>query len=150
MIKRTIAMVIAAILMIACIPVLSFANSPSPTPEDKYTFEVKSDNPNAGTVVKTRISQDKWKVVATPNSGYKFVKWEIVSGDSDFDPDKETNTVIVTVNADTVVKAVFSEKGSEGDKDPEAPETGYSIALAVFACVSSLAGAAFVAKKLRA
>ncbi len=150
MLKRTLAMLIAALMIVACIPVLSFANSPSPTPDDKYTFDVKSDNANAGSITKTRIGQDKWKVVATPNKGYTFVKWEVTSGSVDFDPNATAGTVIVTVKSDTVVKAVFSEKGTGGDQSGDSPETGYSIALLMLACVSSLAGAAYVAKKVRA
>ena len=148
MFKRTVAMIIAAIVIVACIPVLSLATSPSPYPDDLYTFELKSDNPNAGTVSKERIGQDKWKIVATPNQGYEFVKWELVNGDVDFDSNATTSTATVTVNEDTVVKAVFNVEGGGGSGEPIAPPTGYSIALAVFACVSSLAGVVFVAKKL--
>ena len=150
MLKRTMAMLIAALMIVACVPVLSFAASPSPSPDDKYTCEVKSDNPNAGQVAKTRVGQDKWTVVATPSTGYKFVKWEVVSGTATFEPNANTATATATLSADAVIRAVFSVKGTSGDSGNQSPETGYSIALAVFACVASLAGAAFVAKKVRA
>ncbi len=150
MLKRTIAMLIAAIMIVACIPVLSLAASPSPTPQDKYTIEVKSDNANAGSVKKDSLGNDKWTLTATANTGYKFVKWEITSGSVDLDPNATTATVTATVKADSVIKAVFTAKSADGDDGDKSPDTGYGISLAVLACVSSLAGAAFVAKKVRA
>ncbi len=199
MLKRTIAMLIAALMIVACVPVLSFANSPSPAPQDKYTVEIKSGNPNAGTVKKSRIDQDRWRIIATPNEGYTFVKWEVAGGaelsDIEFDPNTTTATVVVTVKKDAEIRAIFAKEGTGGeqggqtpggeqggqtpggeqggqtpggeqggqtpggeqggqtpggDQGSQSPETGYSIALLVLACVSSLAGAAFVAKKVRA
>ena len=153
MLKKTIAIVVAAFMIIACLPVFSMAagSSPSPAPGDTYTLTVKSDNANAGKVTKTSKGQDTYEIVATVNSGYKFVEWKIESGEATFvSGDKNSATATVKLSANSVVKAVFNTSGSSGSGSTEAPTTGYDITLLVLACASALAGAAFVAKKARA
>lgn len=149
MFKKTIAMLIAVLMIAACVPVLAFA-AESPAPTDKYVLTLKSDNASAGSVTKTSKGNDTWEIVATANDGYKFVEWKVSDGDIIYSSnDKNSATAVIKVTKNATVLALFSAKSTGGSDSDKSPETGSSIALLAFACASSLAGAAFVAKKAR-
>ena len=71
---------------------------------------------------------DSVKLTATPDSGYKFVKWEGVRN-----VEKETSpTIDFVVNNDVVLTAIFAAEGAGGEPgggDPEDPKKNKSVGL---------------------
>ncbi len=75
-----------------------------------YTVTVENDgNGSASAVPVSATMGEKITLTVTPNSGYRFQKWQIVSGDVTISDDTFTMPA-----GNVVVKAVFERKSSDG------------------------------------
>ncbi len=75
-----------------------------------YTVTVENDgNGSASAVPVSATMGEKITLTSTPNSGYRFKEWQIVSGDVTISGD-----VFTMPAGNVVVKAVFERKSSDG------------------------------------
>ncbi len=92
-----------------------FTKIPEPDPEPEiYTVKVSDDGNGQGAATPSSgVSGTQVTLVAAPNEGYKFLKWEVLSGGVEISGNKFT---IGTANVE--VKACF-EKIPEADPVPD-------------------------------
>ena len=166
--KRLTALILAILVIIAVPVMASAANSPSGT--ETVKIDAKPSNTAQGSVEKTVNADGSVKLVATPAKGYTFKNWTITAAATTAqapvaDAQVATNaadtanytivsgsltsaTLVIKPNVDLVVVANFSGSSSSGSSSTGAPKTGEAnLALVMFACALSLAGAGFAMKK---
>lgn len=88
-------------------------------PEEEFLLTLRA-SPNSGgnpTAASTSLTQGSITTVsANPNNGYRFVRWEIISGTgSTLEDETSLETTFTMGNADTTVQAVYEEESIEED-----------------------------------
>ena len=87
-----------------------------------YSIELNTDNNENGTVTVSDTSGiigTEVTVTATPNEGYKFAGWEVVSGGITLDDANASTTTFKIGTENVVLKAIFEEITDEpGTTDP--------------------------------
>ncbi|EOQ40140.1 S-layer homology domain-containing protein [Butyricicoccus pullicaecorum] len=85
------------------------------------TYSIKMETDGNGTAFASQTSAPEGTLItltATPNSGYHFDRWEVVSGDITI-----TNNTFTMPARDVTVKAVFDRDSSGGAHHPDAGST---------------------------
>ena len=145
--KRILTVLLAALLVLSLsLPVFAEV---SPTPGNKPNAEVKTSDPNAGTVEKEDLGDGRFRFTAKPAPGHDFQGWEFeTDGEIEIEGDPSSPDIIVKVTKDVTATAKFTEsEDKKGDDSSTSPTTG-DITLVVVAVVVTLAGAAFFCKKI--
>ncbi len=168
--------ILLALLMVASFSVIAFATEAEeiPSPTDVPLVEVDFDSQHPGeTVDVAKESFEKGTLVTfvAPESEYEFIgflvegeDYEVVSGaeyiiDGPATRANERPTLVLKVNADVKVTAVFDIDGEEtepttatqpDDEEGDSPQTGDSMLVYCIAgaLILGVAGFAFAGKKL--
>ncbi len=135
--------------MVFSLATVAFA-ADSPSGKPTVSVDTSSSNANAGSVQKAENKDGSVTLTATAAKGYTFKGWTITGEYTIVSGSLNSANLVIKASGDCVVKANFSGTGAAGDGSGTGPETGYSIALLVFAGAVSLAGASFAMKKARA
>jgi len=87
---------------------------------DTYSVTVKTDGKGEATASpKSGKTGDKINLSADADSGWRFDKWKVVSGDIRLEDPEDEDTSFVIKDSDVVVKAVFEKKEKHDDDDEE-------------------------------
>ncbi len=166
--KKLIALVIA-VLVICAVPAMAFA-ADSPSGEKVYNVTVQKADIDG--TDKTQVTVDEggnivvkadatvgtfnsWKIYKLEGTGTSAKYVEAVAGTDYTVVTGTMKDASLTVKplTDIVICANYDDKLTDpktGDMSEEAPKTGANIALLVFVCTLSLAGAGVAAKKIAA
>ena len=102
----------------------AFVKKDKPEP-DTYSVTVKTDgNGEASASAKSGKTGDKINLSAKADKGWKFVKWNVVSGDIALEDPENEDTSFVIRDSDVVIKAVFEKEKHKldfGDDDDDVP-----------------------------
>lgn len=155
--KKFLTAILVALMVAVSIPAAVLAVD-SPTLGDQPILTAVPSNPNAGTVTKTEVKDDTYRIVATPSPGYTFSHWT-VEADGTYtivEGDLNSAEILVQYDANTHFIAHFNPTGSgqtpggqtPGSTSTTAPSTGDHSILIVLAATAALIGAAYACKKI--
>ena len=88
-----------------------------------WDIAVTNDGNGTASADLTASLQDETvSITATPNGGYKFKNWEVVSGGASLGSTTAASTSFMMPGADVQLKAVFEQENQEETGDPVEPE----------------------------
>lgn len=173
--KKTIALLIAVLLMVCGVVSVSAEISPTASVVDnKITIDAIVVPDNAGTVnpdIKNPIeyivgSDGTVTLIASTNDGFKFTHWEFITGEFDIiEGSLTTSTIVILPKGDTNIRAYAnfvpvdetlptapeSKPPVTPDDDDKSPTTGdFTPVLFVAGAVVMMLGVAVVALKKKA
>ena len=129
--KKLISCILVVLLMVCGVVSASAVVSPLPTVQGNYiVIDSVAVPEEGGTITPSVIDPEKYDkesdetvtIVATPNDGYKFSNWEIVTGEFDIvEGDMTTSTIVILPKGDGNIRlnAVFVK----ADEDVVPPTT---------------------------